>query len=133
MGLSEARLAARVTGSSPLHDVAGVEAFSAQEGALVAIPCTGVVLLDDAQLVLGGEGSPPRLIGQGGAVFSHHLIMGALHQLGWHGHCGLPGPVSPLRDGGVPQVSQVMLTERVARSPTPGAVARTELPAGIQG
>jgi hypothetical protein len=47
-----------------------------------------------------------------GAVFSHHLIMGALHQKCWHGHCCLPGPVSPLRDGGIPQVSQVMLTER---------------------
>jgi hypothetical protein len=33
----------------------------------------------------------------------------------WHGHC-LPGPASLMRDGGVPQVSQVMLTESSAPS-----------------
>lgn len=38
--------------------------------------------------------------------------MGALHRQGWHGHRCLPVPVSPLRDGGLPQASQVRLTER---------------------
>src|ERR1035437_9780101 len=92
--------------------LAGVETLSTKKGTLVAVAGTGVVGLDDGQLVLGGERPSPRLVGQGRTIFSHHLIMGALHQLGWHGHCCLPGPVSPLRDGGVPQVSQVMLTER---------------------
>ncbi|MHB8293967.1 MAG: GNAT family N-acetyltransferase, partial [Acidimicrobiales bacterium] len=42
------------------------------------------------------------------------FIMGALHRHRWHGHLCLPGPVSPLRDGGLQQVSQAMLTEREA-------------------
>jgi hypothetical protein len=48
-----------------------------------------------------GSGPRGRTLGEGPSA------------VGWQCHCCLRGPVSPLRDEGVPQVSQVMLTERV--------------------
>ncbi|MHB8296247.1 MAG: RNA-guided endonuclease InsQ/TnpB family protein [Acidimicrobiales bacterium] len=48
--------------------------------------------------------------------------MGALHRHRWHGHLCLPGPVSPLRDGGLQQVSQAMLTERDVPAQVPQGI-----------
>jgi hypothetical protein len=84
---------------APFDDVAGIQTFSTEQRALVTVAGTSVVLLDGLQLVLGGERPSPRLVGQGGDLIGDHLIMGALHRQGWHCHCWLPGPVSPLRDG----------------------------------
>ena len=76
----------RFPGPAPLHDVGGVQALPPQQGALVAVAHAGVVLLDDGQLVLGGEGPPAGLEGQRRVVSTHRLIMGALDLQGWHGH-----------------------------------------------
>src|SRR6202034_3469449 len=107
-----------VAGPAPFPDVTRVQALPAQQGALIAITDASVVLGDDPQLVVGSEGSPPRLVGKLQSVITHCFIMGALHQKSWHGHRCLPDPVSPLRDGELQQVSQVMLTERATRRDT---------------
>jgi hypothetical protein len=107
-----------VPGSSPPDDVARIEALPAQQCSLVAVTGTAVVLRDDRKLVLGDKGSPSRFDGKCGNVIARRFILGALHQKGWHGHRGLPDPVSPLRNGLPQQVSQVMLTEREVRIPT---------------
>lgn len=80
---------------------------------------TGVICLDDRQLVLGSERPPPGLVGKGGAIIGHHPIVGALYQKGKR--VGIVIAVyriqsRPWRDWGLPQVSQVMLTERASRS-----------------
>ena len=53
---------AGVTGPPPLHDVAGVQALTAQQGTLLAVG-GGVVGGQDLQLVLRGERAPPGPLG----------------------------------------------------------------------
>jgi hypothetical protein len=108
----QAGLGRVIAGPAPLHDMRRVQALPAQQGALVTVTDAGVLLGHHGQLVLTSEATPLWLVGKLGRGIAHRFIMGALHQ-----HCGhrrrfLPGPVSPLRDGGLQQVSQVMLTER---------------------
>src|ERR1019366_2327428 len=92
--------------------MAVIQALPAQQRPLVAVAHTSVVLRHHGHLVLGGKRAPTRLVDKSGRIIAHRFIMGALHQQCWHGHLCLPVPVSPLRDDGLQQVSQIMLTER---------------------
>ena len=86
--------------------VSGKETVSRGERVRFAVAGTGVVLVNDRQLVLGGERPPPRLLGKNGAIVGHRLIMGALHQPGWHGHrCPSGSSLALAGSGSTPDVS----------------------------
>jgi len=71
--------------ASPLDYVARVQAFLAQQRAFVAVAGATVILVEDRQLVIGGEASPPGSIWHRGFV-AHWLIMARLIVQGGEGH-----------------------------------------------
>jgi hypothetical protein len=85
---SEAGQRTGVTGTAPLHQVRGVQPLSSQKGTLVAVPDAAVVLGEDLQLEVSGEGPPPGSVERVRVGAAHGYIMGALHR---EGH----GQVSP--------------------------------------
>jgi hypothetical protein len=72
-----------VTSAAPLHDVRGVQPFPPQQSALRTRIAEAFVLIEDDELVLGGEPPPRRL--RRGVVVTHAAIMGARQQ-GCRGH-----------------------------------------------
>lgn len=69
------RQRASVTGPPPLHDVAGIQALTAQQRALLTLG-RSFIGRQDLQLVLGGERPPLRPLG--------HLRIGTLRTIAIH-------------------------------------------------
>ena len=83
-----------VSGTTPFHDVARVQALASQKSALVAVADATVVLVEKRKLVRGGESAPARSIREI-RLTVHGFIMGALHRQGGQGHGCQVDPISP--------------------------------------